>query len=464
MPSKIKEPNQQLAQLLAEARFSNQGLAERIVRLGKARGAPALRYNHSSVTRWLRGEQPRHPAPEIIAEVFTLELGRRISVADIGMRAMAIPPDTGLEIPTTKADTSRTASLLWQADAEQQRLLIEADYDPSAFAAAALRWLVGPWDPTPQPRTSGQRIGMADVEEIRQVTDAFRILDNRLGGGHVRRPVVEYLHTHVGPLLREGRCSEEVRRPFFSAAADLTKLAAWLYHDLDRQGLAQRYLIQALAMAKFAEDYGMGGEVLAAMSQQAHYVSQAGRAVDMARAAQSAAQRAGLPILITECQVMEAHGYAAQHDARACALALTRAERTYERVTGTEVPPWLHYFDEAYFAAKIAHCFRDLGHGEETERYALQSLKMDPSYRRGKTFNTAILALALATQGRVEEACTHARTAIHMAAGLHSSRVYRYIRDVCRALGPYASEPDVGAVMDLAEDRLPALRVREERP
>ncbi|TYK47347.1 hypothetical protein FXF68_23745 [Actinomadura decatromicini] len=347
---------------------------------------------------------------------------------------------------------------------EQQRTLVSSDFDHGAFSVAALRWFTGPWDPAPPPAT-GRRIGFADIEEIRQVTSAFRILDNRLGGGHVRSPVVEYLHTHVGPLLRDGRATQQVRQELFAAAADLTKLAAWLYHDLDRQGIAQRYLIQALAMARHADDHGLGAEILAAMSQQAHYVAQAGQAVDMARTAQAAARRAGLPVLMTECEVMEAHGYAAQEGgARACARALTRAEAGYDRATTAERPPWLDYFDEAYFAAKIAHCFRDLGRPVEVEEYARKSLRMDPTYRRGKTFNIAILAMSLAEQGRLEEAVEEGRTAVDMAAGLTSARVYRYIRDVLGALGPHAGERDVAEFMDYAEERLPALRVRAARP
>lgn len=89
---------------------------------------------------------------------------------------------------------------------------------------------------------------------------------------------------------------------------------------------------------------------------------------------------------------------------------------------------------------------------------------MDPSYRRGKTFNISILAMSLAEQGRLKEACEQGRTAVDMAAGLTSARVYRYIRDVLRALGPYAGEQDIVDFMDYAEERLPALRVRGARP
>lgn len=463
MPARQKQPNHQLATLLDEAHMSNKGLAARVVRLGSLRGAPDLRYDHTAVIRWRNGEHPREPVPEIIAEVLTVELGRRVTVADIGMRKPEISARTGLELPTSQPAVVEAATLLWKADVDQQRSIVESRFDPATFSAAALRWLIGPWEPAPFSAT-GRRIGAAEVDEIRQLTSAFQVLDNRLGGGHVRVTVIEYLHTQVGPMLREARCAEPVRRQLFSAAAELTKLAAWINHDLDRQGLAQRYLVQALAMSRFAGDYGLSGEILAAMSQQAHYIAQASQAVDVARAAQAVAKRAALPILMTECHVMEAHGYAAMSDARACGLALKRAESSYDRATATALPPWLEYFDEAYFAAKIAHCFRDLDRPKETERYALQSLNMDPGYRRGKTFNTAVLAMAQASQGRLDEACTHGRTAVDMAAGLTSVRVYRYIRDVVRALGPYDGDPMVGEFMSYAEERLPALRVRGERP
>ncbi len=84
-----------------------------------------------------------------------------------------------------QAGIARTASILWKADLDQQRHLVDAEVDSSAFATSALRWLLGPWDPAPAP-ASGRRVSPRDVEEIRQVTQAFRILDNRLGGGHVR--------------------------------------------------------------------------------------------------------------------------------------------------------------------------------------------------------------------------------------------------------------------------------------
>src|SRR6266496_1005684 len=85
MAGRPKKPNRQLAALIAEAGFSNKGLARRVVDLGQMRGYRDLKYNHSSVERWLRGEQPRPPTPRLLAEVFSAALGRPVALAELGM-------------------------------------------------------------------------------------------------------------------------------------------------------------------------------------------------------------------------------------------------------------------------------------------------------------------------------------------------------------------------------------------
>ena len=281
-----------------------------------------------------------------------------------------------LHIQPTPADAARIVRSLTEGDLKRQRVLVLSDFDLAAYSSAALRWLLAPR--TAMTASKGtRRIGMTDIHEIREATGAFRVLDNRLGGGRIRPTVVEYLHTDIAPLLRQGRCTEEVRRHLFSAAAELTQLAGWQAYDLEMQGLAQRYLVQALTMARFAGDEGLGGEILAAMSHQAAYVAQPEHAIDMALAAQLAGRRAGLPVLETESIVMEAHGHALRRDAGSCSRALRRAETVFSHTTtGSDLPAWLSYFDEAYFAAKIAHCFHALGQGVQTENLLRQSPRL----------------------------------------------------------------------------------------
>ena len=56
-------PTDLLQQLIAEAGFSHKGLARRLNDLGAARGTPGLKYDHSSVLRWIGGQRPRDPVP-----------------------------------------------------------------------------------------------------------------------------------------------------------------------------------------------------------------------------------------------------------------------------------------------------------------------------------------------------------------------------------------------------------------
>lgn len=97
-----RTPNRQLASLITEAGFSNAGLARRVDQLGLEHGLD-LRYDKTSVTRWLRGQQPRGTTPALIAEVFTRRLGRRLSTQDLGLDACA-PVYAGLEFAATPSE------------------------------------------------------------------------------------------------------------------------------------------------------------------------------------------------------------------------------------------------------------------------------------------------------------------------------------------------------------------------
>ncbi|MEU1022157.1 hypothetical protein ABZ366_08670, partial [Streptomyces sp. NPDC005904] len=59
-----RTPNRQLAALISEAGFSHAGLARRVDQLGLEHGLD-LRYDKTSVTRWLRGQQPRGTTPAL---------------------------------------------------------------------------------------------------------------------------------------------------------------------------------------------------------------------------------------------------------------------------------------------------------------------------------------------------------------------------------------------------------------
>lgn len=452
-----KSPNDQLKALVAEAGLSNKGLARRVIQQGKTKGFTELRYNHSSVARWFDGEQPQDGVPELIAQALAVELGRVVTVTDIGMTSSTVFVDVGLELDGDWAERVGAATALWRADVERRQFLTGTALAASASSRAALRWLTSP--PVEPPLGTGlRRIGAADVEAIREMTRTYRELDNRLGGGRLRTVVVHQLDSQVTPMLRNGRYSDEIGRRLAGAAAELGQLAGWLAYDCELHGLGQRYLLQALSLAQTAGDSALCGEIMAAISHQSVYLAQSATAIDLARTGQAAARRAGLPTLMTECLVMEAHGHAARDDARACAGALVRAEKSFDSASRSNVPAWLSYFDAAYLAAKFGQCFRDMGQGAKAEEYARRSLNMDGRYARGKAFNQTLLAVAYAQQKQVDQACHEGRIAVDLVAGLSSQRAVRYVKDLRRRLEPYGATKAVREFNEYAVTRLPALQ------
>ncbi|WP_327089677.1 hypothetical protein OIE66_03380 [Nonomuraea sp. NBC_01738] len=319
----------------------------------------------------------------------------------------------------------------------------------------AVRWLTSPQESRPT-GGGGRRVGGADIAAIHEVTRSFGELDNRFGSGRVRSSVVKYLDTAVSPLLKEGSYGEATGRQLAAAAAELTRLAGWMAYDLEQHGLAQRYLIQALRLARGAGDNALGGEILAGMAHQAIYMGQPAHALDLARAAQQAAQRAGIHTLLASSHVLEAHAHAGLADSRACGESLSAADQAFAARRPTEEPEWLGYFDEAYLAAKFAHCFRDLGEGERAVRQARRSLDMDNRYVRGRMFNLSLLAAGLLQCGELEEACTAAAEALSLAAELQSSRSRSYAADLRRRLEPYRSERVVIELLEQSGELSPA--------
>lgn len=136
-----RTPNRQLASLITEAGFSNAGLARRVDQLGLEHGLD-LRYDKTSVTRWLRGQQPRGTTPALIAEVFTRRLGRRLSAQDLGLDACA-PVYAGLEFAATPGEAVDIVSGLWRKDSGSHAELRKIAFTSAGLVVPSRDWLIG---------------------------------------------------------------------------------------------------------------------------------------------------------------------------------------------------------------------------------------------------------------------------------------------------------------------------------
>ncbi|WP_156721941.1 regulator [Streptomyces apocyni] len=473
-----RTPNRQLAALIAEAGFSNAGLARRVDQLGLEHGLD-LRYDKTSVTRWLRGQQPRGTTPALIAEVFTRRLGRRLTAQDLGLDACA-PVYAGLEFAASPEEAVDIVGGLWRKDSGSHAELRKIAFTPAGLVVPSRDWLIGRADervgrgepPTgpagpagprvpPQGRQSvprqrqqtergpGQRVGSGDIAALRSVGELFRALDHAYGGGHARQALVRYLEHEAEPMLR-GMYGEATGRRLFAAAADLTRLAGWTSYDIAAHGLAQRYFVQALRLAQAAGDRAYGSYVLITMSRQAVYLSHGREAVQLARVAQQGVGAAAPPIVQALLHSVEARGHAVLGEVRACTASLVRAERALETARpGDDVPYWARFFDEAQLADEFGHCHRDLQQYRAAAQHAERSLQLRaPGYARSRLFCRVVLACARLGLGELDQACSLGAEAAQQAAEMRSARAHEYVRDFERRLEPYRDAPPVRGYRD----------------
>lgn len=504
-----RTPNRQLATLITEAGFSHAGLARRVDQLGLEHGLD-LRYDKTSVTRWLRGQRPRGTTPALIAEVFTRRLGRRLTAQDLGLEACA-PVYAGLEFASGPAEAVDIVSGLWRKDTGSYAELRKIAFTPAGLVVPSRDWLIGRPDervarepeppvggpgpggnglppggnpahprgqggrvpeqmrgatgraggespPVPRDRVErgpGQRVSAGDIAALRSVAELFRGLDQAYGGGHARQALVRYLEHELEPMLR-GSYTEQTGRRMFSAAAELTRLAGWTAYDIAAHGLAQRYFVQALRLAQAAGDRGYGSYVLVSMSRQAVYLGHGREAVQLARVAQQGTASSAPPAVQALLHAVEARGHALLGEVRTCTAALARAERALETERpGEEVPTWARFFDEAQLADEFGHCYRDLQQHRIAARHAERSLQLrGAGYARSRLFCRVVLATARLGLGEVEQACALAADAAQQAVEMRSVRVHEYIADFERRLEPYR---DAAAVRGYQE-RVAALR------
>ncbi|MGW8374407.1 transcriptional regulator [Streptomyces sp. ODS28] len=456
-PLVARQPNERLQALIQEAGCSNAGLARRVNVCGTEHGLD-LRYDKTSVARWLRGQQPRGRAPGIIAEALGRKLGRTVTIDEIGMaNGKNLASGVGLQFAPTVLGAVEQVCELWRSDVGRRDFLTGSSVAVSALVEPSRDWLISAPDGQVA-RSAGARIGMADVAAVQATTESLSALDHRFGSGHIRPVVVHYLNSVVSGLL-SGSYKEAVGRALFAAVSRLTELAGYMAVDTGQHGLAQRYYIQALRLAQAAGDRAYGGYVLAAgMSHLAASLGNPREIAQLARAAQEGARGQVTARAETMFCAAEARGHALMGDARACRELTSRAEAAMERVENQpdsgDDPSWIGHFDRAYLADELAHCHRDLSQPREATQQAERALAALPESRaRRRAIGLFLLAEAQLQQRDIDHACHTGTKAAQLLTGLRSSRGLEYLEAFRQRLQPFGQERAVrefSARLDLA--------------
>jgi hypothetical protein len=189
------------------------------------------------------------------------------------------------------------------------------------------------------------------------------------------------------------------------------------------------------------------------MSHQATFLGHYGEAINLGRAARAGLAAVATPTLTAQFLTMEARALAGAGEARACHVAMSAAEHSFEQADPAIDPEFISYFNEAELHAELAHCFRDLGDGQKAALHAAAAqTQPDGEYARSDFFVTMVLADAHADQDDAEQACHVALDALRIGQGITSERCASYAREFRQRLHRFPGNAAVRDFLEQARD------------
>ncbi|MEU9953937.1 transcriptional regulator [Streptomyces sp. NPDC047939] len=419
------EPNTMLEALIDEAGVSRAGLAAHVNRAGRARGL-CLRYEHTAVARWLKGQRPRGQVPDLICEVLGHRVRRALSLDDIGMAALV-----GGHPPAQSSSLTgfvERATALWRSDEQQRPHLVAAPAVTGTTAVMPVWEWENPPEDTDVSRTGPQRVGPADIATLRAARAHYELMYRRAGGIATRSRIVGFLNAETAPLLRGGY-SDAMGRQLHRATGALVAVAGICAYDSDAHGLAQRYFHQALRLAKASGDRGLGGYVIALLVNQSLFLADFRQSVAVAEAALRAAGRDITPALAADLHAMQAKAYAHLGDGPGALRCIRRAESEAERIRPGREPDETGYVQPGLVNVQVAEALLRLGDLPAAREHAAAAVRT-PAHDRGRVHRLAMLTTIELRQGEADRAAVTAAEMAERARGMESQR----LRDRLRAV------------------------------
>ncbi|MFJ9827933.1 transcriptional regulator [Streptomyces sp. NPDC101160] len=431
-------PNALLDALLVEAGISHAGLAARVNQAGRARGL-ALRYEHTAVARWLKGQRPRGQVPDLICEVLAGRLHRTVTLDDIGLGVGDASGARGAGLPAPGTPLSgfvERATALWRSD-EQRRPHVRGAPAVTGTPAVLPVWeWENPPEDTDVSREGLTRVSAADVSLLSAARAHYEQMYRKAGGMATGARIVGFLNAETAPLLRGGY-GDALGRRLHRAAGGLVAVAGICAYDSDVQGLAQRYFHQALRLAKASGDRGLGAYVVALLVNQSLFMGEYRQAVAFAEAALRSAGREITPALAADLTAMQAKAYAHLGDGAAALGCVMRAEAEAERIRPGSEPAETGYVQPGLVNVQVAEALLSLGELGAAHEHAAAAVGT-PAHDRGRVHRLAMLCRIELRQGEPDRAAGTAVEMTERARGMESRRLrdrLRLVREELLASG-----------------------------
>ncbi|WP_405132939.1 helix-turn-helix domain-containing protein [Nocardia sp. NBC_01388] len=338
-------------------------------------------------------------------------------------------------------DPVATLLNLGKADVER-RTFLHVGYSTALSASALLPgWLRKSAPSTAIKMASIQRVGEDDVAAARDVMSVFSRLDQKLGGGHGRRAVAQYLTDEIAGYLNATFTNDTVKRDMFSAAGELAYLAGWMAFDNDEHAVAQHYFLASTQLSTEAADDSLTGHILRAMAHQAVDLGHLDQGLQLAEASVSGNRyQAACPRERALLKVVHAKALSAAGQPRESAKALIEAENNLSAASATDdEPSRVFFFSEASLAHETACALRDSGNltGAADQFKLSVEKRKAASFKRTHAVTLGYLGTVQACRGELEQACATWKSALGEMNTVRSGRTRKVARDIRSTVAPY---------------------------
>jgi hypothetical protein len=439
--------------------MSKNALGRAVTKLAAERGHPQVRPDGSRVRRWIdKGERPRNPVPELLAQVLSERTGYCLSAADLGLSSTPPRDDTCYRGPaeilddiqrTTSGTMARGPGTMRASYASIPRV-----GQPRRLLASLESWSWSSPRPLPSAARHG-RLGRADAERIAAHTAALRQMDNRHGGASMCYMAAAHLAT-TNSLITGGTYTEATGRALFRELGDLCGVVGWASHDSADYASAIRYLTMAVHAARESGDRSLTAHLLQCLARILGYVGYPQAARDCIALALYGSRNTASPRLRAGLHALDARFAALLAAPRDALRAIHLSREIFAEDDTDEIPAFVSYIDEAELSSILGEVLLFLSRKTDTSQYAGDAIGMltvaianRAEHRvRSRTFDAIALARAQLFTGQSEAACTAAAQAMTISAGLVSARVRRRFHDLGREARAHPDIPHAREIHD----------------
>ncbi|WDN56029.1 hypothetical protein [Streptomyces clavuligerus] len=441
--------------------FTKKGLAAAVNAHAVRTGHPQIRADGSRVRRWLGGERPRPPVPDLIAAVLSDRCGHHLTAADLGL-AQPDPGDlTRYRGPAELLDDLAQATAAHLAHhpgtpGTPSPSPPHAPFDPAQLLPALDTWaFTAPHALPGTTTTTGRRLGPADAARIADYTKVFRTLDNQHGGGST-------LHSATGQLawatriIHQGTYTEPAGRHLFRELADLAGCVGWMSHDTAHWPAAIRYLTLAIHAARESGDRNLTAHLLQCLARVWGYLGRPDTAADCIALALYGTRASAHPVLRAGLHSLAARFAALQGNAPEALRNIRDAQEIFHQDTPDPLPPYTAYLDHAELSSTLGEVLLFLARTSGQPAHAHTAVELlntaadhrDPARARSRAFDAVAAARALLVVGDLDGAADAGHRAITVGHTVDSARVQRRLQDLAREATPHTNTPEIHALCE----------------